>query len=139
MKNALTPLLLKPLAQQHLPLPKGEGRFGIRKQKKRNQGEGCKLVLFVICNLLFVVFASVAFAADGTSFDPSSQLYSARQIGLGGASLGFSGDANNVFSNPAGLTNIKFPKFSRPTTYVSLNSKKEYAIYQCQRLLPNHA
>jgi len=102
MINALTPLLLKPLAQQHLPLPKGEGRFGIRKQKKRNQGEGCKLVLFVICYLLFVIFASAAFATDGT----------ARQVGLGGASLGFSGDANNVFSNPAGLTNIKFPKLS---------------------------
>src|SRR3989339_602549 len=27
------------------------------------------------------------------------------------------------------VINIKFPKFSRPTTYVSLNSKKEYAIY----------
>jgi len=66
---------------------------------------------FLIFNLTLILILPL-FAADGTTFDPSSKLYTARQVGLGGASLGFSGDANNVFSNPAGLTNIKFPKLS---------------------------
>ncbi|MFA4843943.1 MAG: S-layer homology domain-containing protein [Candidatus Margulisiibacteriota bacterium] len=53
---------------------------------------------------------SAALAVDGIGLDPASTLYSARQLGLGGAALGFADDASGVFANPAGMTNIKFPQ-----------------------------
>ncbi|MFH1361939.1 MAG: hypothetical protein ABIH69_04720, partial [bacterium] len=53
-----------------------------------------------------------ALAVDGTSLDPSNNLYAARQLGLGGLSIGFADDANGVFANPAGLTDFEFPQIS---------------------------
>ncbi|MFH1683871.1 MAG: S-layer homology domain-containing protein [Candidatus Margulisiibacteriota bacterium] len=50
-------------------------------------------------------------AVDGISLDPSRTLYSARQLGMGGISIGFSDDASGVFANPSGMADNPFPQF----------------------------
>ncbi|MFA5839796.1 MAG: S-layer homology domain-containing protein [Candidatus Margulisiibacteriota bacterium] len=73
---------------------------------------------FVICSL---VICHSTQALAGISYDPSSPLYSARQLGIGGVSLGYSDDANGVFLNPAGLTKVIFPQLSATSRSLMLN------------------
>jgi len=54
LTRTLTQLFLKPVVKQNLPLPLGEGRIGVSKQKKRYQGEGIKTP-FVIFNLTLIL------------------------------------------------------------------------------------
>ncbi|KPJ64325.1 hypothetical protein AMJ44_13020 [candidate division WOR-1 bacterium DG_54_3] len=65
---------------------------------------------FLILTLLYCCAVIPALATDGLSLDPSQTLFTARQLGMGGVSVAFSDDANGVFSNPAGLTEIEFPQ-----------------------------
>ena len=90
--------------------------------KIKSQFGICFLIIFCILSLV-----PCSLAVDGTSFDPSAKLYNARQIGLGGANLGFTSDANNVFSNPAGLTKIEFPKAS-VTSRTLLLGEVQYSL-----------
>ena len=57
-----------------------------------------------------VLLAPAAFAANGIALDPSRTLFNARQLGMGGVSVGFANDANGVFANPSGLTGLEFPQ-----------------------------
>jgi hypothetical protein len=68
------------------------------------------LVLFVFCSLLFGFSASQCFAINGVTTDPSRDLLSARQLGMGGVSVAFANDANGVFTNPADLVGLEFPQ-----------------------------
>ncbi|PIS30575.1 hypothetical protein COT42_02740 [Candidatus Saganbacteria bacterium CG08_land_8_20_14_0_20_45_16] len=76
------------------------------KQKRHQVGLVC-LGLWLLS-----LGVSAAQAAAGVSLDPSTNLYSARQMGLAGAAIGFADDANGIFANPAGLTKITFPQLS---------------------------
>ncbi|MBN2058566.1 MAG: S-layer homology domain-containing protein [Candidatus Saganbacteria bacterium] len=49
-------------------------------------------------------------AADGIGLDPSNNPYTARHLGMGGASLGFADDASGVFINASGLAKAEFPQ-----------------------------
>lgn len=60
--------------------------------------------------ILAFVIAMPVLAVNGTTSDPSRTLFSARQLGMGGLTVGFSDDGNGVFSNPAGLTGLNFPQ-----------------------------
>ncbi|MBU1026927.1 MAG: S-layer homology domain-containing protein [Candidatus Margulisbacteria bacterium] len=66
-------------------------------------------------------------AVSGTSFDPSTSIYSARELGMGGVSIAFSDDANGVFNNPAGLTGIKFPQLSGSSRRIILD-ETQYSL-----------
>ncbi len=64
----------------------------------------------LILTLLYCYIVMPALAADGIALDPSRTPFTARQLGMGGVSVAFSDDANGVFSNPAGMTEIEFPQ-----------------------------
>jgi len=51
-----------------------------------------------------------AYGLNGVTTDPSLDLFSARQLGMGGVCVGFAGDASGVFANPAGLVGLDFPQ-----------------------------
>ncbi|MDD5594081.1 MAG: hypothetical protein PHG97_05035, partial [Candidatus Margulisbacteria bacterium] len=59
-----------------------------------------------------VLTACAAHAINGTSFDPSRELFSARQLGMGNVSLCYANDASGVFSNPSGLVGFEFPQLT---------------------------
>lgn len=84
-----------------------------------------KLVIgyyFVIAAWLLVFGCwSSAIAVNGVTVDPSRTLFPARQVGMGGVSLGFSDDSNGIFSNPAGLTDISFPQLSATSRKIMLD------------------
>lgn len=65
-----------------------------------------KLIIFIV----LILPLNLAFA--GSSLDPSSTLYNARQLGMGGASLGLTTDGSDIFLNPSALTRIEFPQFT---------------------------
>ncbi|MFC1571764.1 S-layer homology domain-containing protein [Candidatus Margulisiibacteriota bacterium] len=67
---------------------------------------------FFIITLLYCFIVTPCLGVSGTTLDPSTTLYSARQLGMGGVSAAFSDDATGVFSNPAGLSNIEFPQMT---------------------------
>lgn len=65
-----------------------------------------------LITLIFLVILGPLLLAETLSFDPSNNLFSARNLGLGGCSIGFANDANGVFLNPAGMGNFAFPQLS---------------------------
>lgn len=67
-----------------------------------------RLIIIIACSLIAVP----AMAVGGVSLDPSSNPFTARQLGMGGISVGFSDDAGGMFYNPAGLANIEFPQLT---------------------------
>jgi len=69
-----------------------------------------RIILSLIA--LSLIFSSSVFAVSGTSLDPSASLISARQLGMGGVSIGFSDDGSGIFANPAGLSNLEFPQLT---------------------------
>lgn len=77
-----------------------------------------KILLTVYC-LLLTAFA--AYAVSGVTSDPSRTLYSARQLGMGGLSLGFANDANGVFLNPAELTGLEFPQMTASSRKIMMD------------------
>jgi opacity protein-like surface antigen len=66
-----------------------------------------KLITLTILSALLI---APAIAVSGTSFDPSLNPFTARQVGMGGVAVGFADDANAVFNNPSGLADIEFPQ-----------------------------
>ncbi|MDI6731810.1 MAG: S-layer homology domain-containing protein [Candidatus Margulisbacteria bacterium] len=80
---------------------------------------------FIKILLLSLVISHSAFA--GTSYDPSNNLFSARQLGMGGVSVAYSDDANGVFSNPAGLTEVVFPQLSG-SSRTTLMDEVQYSL-----------
>ncbi len=81
----------------------------------------------LITTIICYCAALPALAVGGTSFDPSGNIYSARQLGMGGVSISFSDDANGVFNNPAGLTGIKFPQLSASSRRIILD-ETQYSL-----------
>ena len=65
-----------------------------------------KFWILIINWTLVIGHWSLASAINGVATDPSRTLYAARQMGLGGVSIGFSNDANGVFSNPAEIAKL---------------------------------
>ncbi len=65
-----------------------------------------RILIFALLGCLAVPAAAVS----GISLDPSLTPFTARQIGMGGLSVGFADDASGIFNNPSGLANIKFPQ-----------------------------
>ncbi len=65
-------------------------------------------ILLTVCCLL--IAAGAAFAVSGITSDPSRTLFNARQLGMGGVSVGLANDANGVFVNPSGMTGLEFPQ-----------------------------
>jgi len=110
-KTTLTQLFLKPLVKQNLPLPEGEGRLGISKQKRRSQGEGRKRYLhltFVIGYLTLLALPSFAGVGSSSGAEFLRLTGGARPIALGDAYVGLADDASAMFYNPAGLAQIQF-------------------------------
>ncbi|MGB9612977.1 MAG: hypothetical protein ACPL4K_02210, partial [Candidatus Margulisiibacteriota bacterium] len=91
---------------------------------KNNQGYW----LLVIIWLLFLGYWSLAQAVGGVTSDPSQTLFSARPLGMGGVSIGFSNDANGIFSNPAGLTNIEFPQLTATSSKIMLGETQYHLL-----------
>ncbi len=83
---------------------------------------------FCILSFAFVCLYSSAYAVSGTTIDPSRTLYTARQVGMGGLSVAFSDDANGVFSNPAGLSNIEFPQLTGTSRKLLLD-ETQYLLF----------
>jgi len=79
--------------------------------------------LLVISYWLLVAVAAWA----GTTADPSRVLFGARQLGMGGVSIGFSNDANGVFSNPAGLNGLEYPQLTATSRKLLLD-ETQYSL-----------
>ncbi|MFH1542070.1 MAG: S-layer homology domain-containing protein [bacterium] len=80
---------------------------------------------FVICSL---VICHSALAVDGTTLDPSRNVYSARQLGMGGVSVGFSDDASGILTNPSGLADIIFPEITAASRKLVLD-ETQYNLF----------
>ncbi|OGC06311.1 hypothetical protein A2230_03525 [candidate division WOR-1 bacterium RIFOXYA2_FULL_36_21] len=78
----------------------------MKKIKLQTSNKGIWILSFIIC----IVFSSFAFA--GTSVDPSQTIYMGKTLGMGGAHVALSNDGEGLFSNPSGLSNIKYPKIT---------------------------
>jgi hypothetical protein len=75
------------------------------------------LSLLITVSLVATVWA----ASSGVTLDPSRTLYSARQLGMGGVSIGFSDDANGIFSDPSDLTQVGFPQLLASSRKITLD------------------
>jgi len=75
----------------------------------------------VIIWFLCLGYWSLGHAVDGISLNPAQTIFSARQLGMGGVGVAFSGDANGVFTNPAGLANASFPQISASSRKLLMN------------------
>jgi hypothetical protein len=62
--------------------------------------------------LLLVCCALPARAVGGVAVDPSRDQFGARQLGMGGVSAAFGGDATALFGNPGSLTGFEFPQLT---------------------------
>ncbi len=76
---------------------------------------------FLLCLLICGLTAGYAYGINGVTTDPSLDLFSARQLGMGGACVGFAGDATGVFANPAGLAGLRFPQVVTSSRNVMLD------------------
>lgn len=85
-----------------------------------------KKIFLIACHILFITYG--VYALSGTSLDPSKTLYCARQLGMGGISIGFSNDANGVFSNPAALTELEFPQLTATSRKIMLE-ETQYHLF----------
>ncbi|MFH1826544.1 MAG: S-layer homology domain-containing protein [bacterium] len=79
-----------------------------------------RCIILAITMFCFVTI-SPALGEDGLSLDPTQNIYSARQLGMGGVSVAFADDADGVFSNPACLTNLEFPKLTGTSRKILLD------------------
>ncbi|OGB87248.1 hypothetical protein A3J44_02740 [candidate division WOR-1 bacterium RIFCSPHIGHO2_02_FULL_45_12] len=84
-----------------------------------------KGLILISCLL---IGCGAALAVNGVAADPSNTLFTARQLGLGGVSAAFSDDANGVFSNPAGLTNVEFPQLVGASRKLMLD-ETQYTLF----------
>ncbi|HVN67118.1 MAG TPA: hypothetical protein VMT55_02015, partial [Candidatus Sulfotelmatobacter sp.] len=69
------------------------------------------IIITFICHLTLVI-CHCAFALNGVTTDPSRAPFGARQLGMGGVGVAFGGDANAIFTDPAGLTGLEFPQLT---------------------------
>jgi hypothetical protein len=76
---------------------------------------------------ILILSASAAFAVNGTTLDPSLNLFSARQMGMGGVSIGFANDANGVFTNPSGLVKLDFPQLTASSRKIMMD-ETQYSL-----------
>ncbi|MBN3033365.1 MAG: S-layer homology domain-containing protein [Candidatus Saganbacteria bacterium] len=67
-----------------------------------------------------MVVCHSALAVNGVGSDPSLDLFSARQLGLGGLTVNFADDAGGVFANPAGLAELEFPQLTTSSRRLTL-------------------
>jgi hypothetical protein len=71
-------------------------------------------------SLFTTLFVLPVVAISGVAVDPAQSIFSARQLGIGGVSLGFDLDANSVFTNPADLVNSQFPQLAATSRNIAL-------------------
>ena len=83
----------------------------------------CVILILFICYTI-----APALAISGTTLDPSNNLYTARQLGMGGVSVAFSDDANGIFSNPAGIANAQFPQLTGSSRKLVLD-ETQYTLF----------
>jgi hypothetical protein len=87
------------------------------------------IIISVVVSVIISGYPCIeAYAADGTSFDPSRSLFTARQLGMGGASVAFSDDANGIFSNPSGLSKLEFPQLTGSSRKLLLD-ETQYTLF----------
>ena len=70
------------------------------------------ILIIIICLGFSILDFDSASAVSGLAQDPSRDLYSARQLGMGGVSVNFANDASGVFANPACLNGLQFPQLT---------------------------
>lgn len=83
-----------------------------------------KKIFYITFGLLII---STSFCLAGTSTDPSQTIYLGRTLGMGGAYVALSQDGEGLFSNPAGLAEIQFPKISGVARKIFLD-ETQYSI-----------
>jgi hypothetical protein len=73
--------------------------------------------------IAFIILAMAlpALAVNGVALDPSRNIFNARQLGMGGVSIGFANDANSIFTNPSGLTKAEFPQLTASSRKIMLD------------------
>ena len=64
----------------------------------------------LLLGLLFCSQNSPACAESPITFDTSRTIFTGRIMGMGGAGVALANDGEGIFTNPSGLTNIKFPQ-----------------------------
>ena len=81
----------------------------------------------ILTVFILILLAGAALAVNGISIDPSRTLYSARQMGMGGAAIGFANDANGIFANPSSLTGFEFPQMTATSRKLMLD-ETQYSL-----------
>ena len=80
-----------------------------------------------LCLLLIICYVLISPAFAGSSLDPSSVIYNARQLGMGGVSLGLTTDGSDIFLNPSALSRIDFPQFTATARRLALD-ETQYSL-----------
>ncbi|MBU1867521.1 MAG: S-layer homology domain-containing protein [Candidatus Margulisbacteria bacterium] len=77
--------------------------------------------------LLIACSLSLCPAFAGSALDPSSTIYNARQLGMGGVALGLTSDGSDLFLNPSALSKIAFPQFTATARKLALD-ETQYSL-----------